>query len=150
MPASRPDPAPLAGWPVTLTGQAPAVDYARHLLQSLGASVDSSPPPPGSASADWAESGAMALTGPAEGPPALAPGAPASALAGALAVFGLLTRVRTGSDEPDLPGTGLLGERAALAGLSRRAPRSVGGAFRALRAADGWLGLSLARPDDVA
>jgi len=49
-----------------------------------------------------------------------------------------------------LPGTGLLGERAALAGLARRAPRSVGGAFRALRAADGWLGLSLARPDDVA
>ena len=92
----------------------------------------------------------MALTGPAEGPPALAPGAPASALAGALAVFELLTRARTGATALDLPGTGLLGERAALAGLARRAPRSVGGAFRALRAADGWLGLSLARPDDVA
>ncbi len=48
-----------------------------------------------------------------------------------------------------LPGPRLLGERAALAGLSRQAPRSVGGAFRALRAADGWLGLSLVRPDDV-
>jgi hypothetical protein len=47
-----------------------------------------------------------------------------------------------------LPGPCLLGERAALAGLSRQAPRSVGGAFRALRAADGWLGLSLVRPDD--
>jgi hypothetical protein len=92
----------------------------------------------------------MALTGPAEGPPALAPGAPASALAGALAVFDLLTRTRTGAVALDLPGTGLLGERAALVGLSRRAPRSVGGAFRALRAADGWLGLSLARPDDIA
>jgi hypothetical protein len=92
----------------------------------------------------------MALTGPAEGPPALAPGAPASALAGALADFGRLTQLRTGAVALDLPGTGLLGERAALAGLSRRAPRSVGGAFRALRAADGWLGLSLARPDDIA
>jgi hypothetical protein len=92
----------------------------------------------------------MALTGPAGGPPALAPGAPASALAGALAAFELLTRARTGATALDRPGTGLLGERAALAGFSRRAPRSVGGAFRALRAADGWLGLSLARPDDIA
>ena len=92
----------------------------------------------------------MALTGPAEGPPALAPGAPASALAGALAVFELLTRARTGAAVADLPGTGLLGERAALAGFARRAPRSVGGAFRALRAEDGWLGLSLARDDDIA
>jgi hypothetical protein len=92
----------------------------------------------------------MALTGPAEGPPALAPGAPVSALAESLATFERLTRIRTGAEALDLPGTSLLGERAALAGLSRRAPRSVGGAFRALRAADGWLGLSLARPDDIA
>jgi hypothetical protein len=116
--------------------------------------MPASPDPPplsgGSAAADWAESGAMALTGPAEGPPALAPGAPASALAGALADFERLTRIRTGAVALELPGTGLLGERAALAGLSRRAPRSVGGAFRALRAADGWLGLSLARPGDIA
>jgi hypothetical protein len=111
---------------------------------------------PTSAAADWARSGAMALTGPADGPPALAPGAPASALAGALAVFDLLTRARARRDEAALrlpgvrlPGPRLLGERAALAGLSRRAPWSVGGAFRALRAADGWLGLSLARPDDI-
>ena len=60
-------------------------------------------PPPlagGSAAADWAESGAMALTGPPEGPPALAPGAPASALAGALADFERLTRMRTGAVTP--------------------------------------------------
>jgi hypothetical protein len=92
----------------------------------------------------------MALTGPAGGPPALAPGAPARALAEALLAFDRLTRMRTGATALDLPGTGLLGERAALAGLSRQAPRSVGGAFRALRAADGWLGLSLGRPDDIA
>jgi hypothetical protein len=64
-------------------------------------------------------------------------------------------RARAARDEPVprpgswLPGSGLLGERAALAGLSRQAPRSVGGAFRALRAADGWLGLSLVRPEDI-
>lgn len=172
-----PDPGPLAGQSFTLTGQAAALSHARMLLESLGATVarkshaaslvilDDTRPlitavvsnrqvavrvSPGPAAADWAASGAMALTGPAEGPPALAPGAPASALAGALAVFELLTRARTGPAALDLPGIALLGERAALAGLSRQAPRSVGGAFRALRAADGWLGLSLARPDDVA
>ena len=62
----------------------------------------------------------------------------------------MLDRPGTGLLGTGLLGTGLLGERAALAGLSRRAPCSVGGAFRALRAADGWLGLSLARPDDIA
>ena len=147
---ASPDQSPLAGQSFTLTGQAPALDHARLLLESLGATVDAKPVAAESAIADWAGSGAMALTGPAGGPPALAPGAPASALAGALAVFDLLTRARTGATALDLPGPGLLGERAALAGLSRQAPRSVGGAFRALRAADGWLGLSLARPDDIA
>jgi hypothetical protein len=44
---------------------------------------------------------------------------------------------------------GLLGERAAHAGLARNAPWSAGGAFRILPSADGHVGLSLARPDDV-
>ena len=127
------------------------LDDTRPLISAVGsdrqAAVRVSPGP---AAADWAASGAMALTGLAAGPPALAPGAPASALAGALAVFELLTRARTGTAALDPPGIGLLGERAALAGLSRQAPRSVGGAFRALRAADGWLGLSLVRPGDLA
>jgi hypothetical protein len=192
---------PLAGRTVRLAGTAPALDCARRLLESLGATVAPRPPgpvlgvldastdqdpgpqpptgprprdrrlaadqiigaertvvrvTPTSPAADWAKSGAMALTGPADGPPALAPGAPASALAGALAVFDLLTQARVSGDEvaprqrrSALPGPCLLGERAALAGLSRQAPRSVGGAFRALPAADGWLGLSLARPDDI-
>lgn len=35
---------------------------------------------PAPVAVDWASSGAMALTGPPEGPPALSPGAPASAL----------------------------------------------------------------------
>jgi crotonobetainyl-CoA:carnitine CoA-transferase CaiB-like acyl-CoA transferase len=43
-----------------------------------------------------------------------------------------------------------LGARAAFAGLHRRAPWSVGGACRALRTTDGYVAVSLARPDDVA
>ena len=34
-----PDPAPLAGQSFTLTGQAPALDHARLLLESLGATI---------------------------------------------------------------------------------------------------------------
>jgi hypothetical protein len=81
----------------------------------------------------------MALTGPAGGPPQLSPGGPALAVADALARL----------DAPEVPGVGLLAERAAIAGFARRAPLSVGGAFRALPARDGWFGLSLARPSDV-
>ncbi len=44
----------------------------------------------------------------------------------------------------------LLGERAALADLRRRGDTSCGGASRLLPAADGWLAVTLARPDDLA
>ena len=43
----------------------------------------------------------------------------------------------------------LLGERAALAGLSRGGDVSCGGAARLLRSADGWLAVNLPRPDDL-
>jgi hypothetical protein len=46
-------------------------------------------------------------------------------------------------------GLQLLGERAAFSGLSRQGDVSCGGRTRLLRAADGWLAISLARPDDV-
>jgi hypothetical protein len=45
---------------------------------------------------------------------------------------------------------GLLGERAALSGLARQGPVSAGGACRFIRAADGWIAVNLARPDDFA
>lgn len=94
------------------------------------------------AAADWAASGAMALTGYAEGPPLVARGAAATAVRESLATLGL---------DPTLGiGTQLLGERAALVGLGRLAPMSVGGAFRILPAADGWLGISLSRDSDRA
>ena len=87
--------------------------------------------------ADWARSGAMALTGRADGPPLLAPGRAASSVREQLATLG-----RT---HP-----GILGERAAYAGLTRRGPWSCGGAMRVLPSRDGHVALSLARADDVA
>ncbi|WP_406358173.1 CoA transferase [Streptomyces sp. NBC_00658] len=98
--------------------------------------------PPSGALPDWAASGAMALTGRCDGPPLAAPGYAASAVHGALAVFGALSGAHA------LPDAGLLGERAALMALTRRGPWSAGGAFRVLRARDGWAGVSLARQAD--
>ena len=43
----------------------------------------------------------------------------------------------------------LLAGRAAMLGLSCRGRTSAGGASRILRAADGWWGLTLSRPDDL-
>jgi hypothetical protein len=91
------------------------------------------------ASERWAASGAMALTGRADGPPALGPGRPAAYVHEHLAALGL----------PTTPLGGLLGERAAHAGLTRRGPWSCGGAMRVLPTADGHLALSLARPEDL-
>jgi hypothetical protein len=50
----------------------------------------------------------------------------------------------------DVDPLALLGERAAIAGLHRRGTISVGGATRLLPTQDGWIAVSLARPDDVA
>ncbi|RLV50275.1 hypothetical protein D9V37_05355 [Nocardioides mangrovicus] len=86
---------------------------------------------------DWATSGALALTGRTDGPPLVPPGRAASVVREQLAGLGL-----------EVPG--LLGERAAYAGLRRRGPRSCGGAFRVLRTLDGHVGLTLARPEDEA
>ncbi|WP_024803581.1 CoA transferase [Nocardia sp. BMG51109] len=96
----------------------------------------------------WAASGAMALTGRPYGPPRAAPGRAAARVSAALSRFGELSSSRTGL-RPSLPGVEVLGERAAVAGLTRRGPRSCGGAFRTLRTRDGWLGLSLPRADDL-
>jgi hypothetical protein len=46
-------------------------------------------------------------------------------------------------------GLALLAERAAVAGFTRGGKRSCGGATRLLRAADGWMAVTLARPSDV-
>jgi crotonobetainyl-CoA:carnitine CoA-transferase CaiB-like acyl-CoA transferase len=116
------------------------------MLAWLGASVECGARNTGSA-ADWAASGAMALTGRADGPPLLPPGQAASAVRGALLAIECLARL--GGRDALLPGAGVLSERAAIAGLWRSAPRSAGGTFRLVRAADGWMGVNLARESDA-
>lgn len=96
----------------------------------------------------WARSGAMALTGRADGPPVLAPAA--LALAAQRCAESFCARVRRGGVALELDGPALLGERAALAGLSRRGRVSAGGASRLLPTADSWIAVSLARADDFA
>lgn len=96
---------------------------------------------------DWARSGAMALTGPVDAAPCTAPGPLASFAAREVRTLASAS----GSDALHaLDGALLLGERAAVAGLSRRGRISVGGSGRLLRGADGWVAVSLARPDDRA
>jgi hypothetical protein len=48
-----------------------------------------------------------------------------------------------------LDGPALLGERAALSGLTRRGEQSCGGSSRLLRSTDSWIAISLVRPADV-
>jgi hypothetical protein len=97
--------------------------------------------------AAWAGSGGMALTGRADGPP-LPP--PSGFVERVLAVEEqLLAEFRRIGVPLELDALALLGERAALSGLQRQGDRSCGGATRLLRAGDGWLALSLARPSDV-
>ncbi len=88
----------------------------------------------------WAESGAMALTGRAGGPPLAAPSAVSARLAALQASVG----DRVGVDVP-----ALLGERAAIAGFTRNGAISCGGATRLLPCAPGWCAVSLARRSDV-
>ncbi|MEO6026557.1 MAG: CoA transferase [Candidatus Binatia bacterium] len=95
----------------------------------------------------WAASGSMALTGTADGPPALAPGHLAAAAHGAASAFAALAQA---SLADTLDGAALLGERAALLGLSRRGTTSAGGHCRLVRARDGWIAVNLPRPDDLA
>lgn len=96
----------------------------------------------------WAESGAMALTGRAGGPPLVAPaGLVRSAMSAAADVATMTARFGTAVH---LDGAALLGERAALAGMTRQGSVSVGGAARFERAADGWVALNLPRHDDIA
>ncbi len=89
----------------------------------------------------------MALTGEEHGPPRLAPAPLASrarsvvrALADAAGTAALMR----------LDGAALLGEHAAAFGYARRGQVSPGGSCRLLRAADRWIAVNLARPDDLA
>ena len=104
----------------------------------------------------WARSGAMLLTGRADEPPRLAPAPLATCAAAALdALRALAPKSRlaleaAGAGARGLDGAALLGERAAYLGLSRRGAISPGGSCRLLRAADGWIAVSLPRDEDRA
>ncbi len=104
-------------------------------------------PPPDPRSA-WASRGAMALTGWPEhtglGPPAPLVGR-LDAVAQRLAMA-----TADGGREVSLDPIALLTERAALMGSTRAGTTSCGGGTRLLRAADGWMAVSLARPSDLA
>jgi crotonobetainyl-CoA:carnitine CoA-transferase CaiB-like acyl-CoA transferase len=123
----------------------------------LGVDVDveapSPPERPGAAAQRWAASGAMALTGYADGPALLPPVELSTAADGAALAFETLARVLNRHEPADLAGTsldgtGLLAERAALLGLSRNGTTTPGGSCRLLPARDGWVALGLRRADD--
>ncbi|MUL67917.1 CoA transferase [Mycobacterium sp. CBMA 234] len=91
---------------------------------------------------DWSAGGLAALTGDAEGPPDVSR---AAVLARARAVTAELhagTGVAVDAAE-------ILVGRAALLGLTRRGRISAGGATRLIKGRDGWLALTLSRPDDL-
>jgi hypothetical protein len=154
---------PLAGLAVRHGGAGVATARAVRLLGLLGAHVEptggldglclegggvvgaGSPRDP---DADWATSGAMALTGDPDGPPLVAPGAPASAARGAALALEALTSAFGGLGVVRVDGAALLGERAVIAGLSRAGSTSPGGSCRLLAARHGWVAVNLARQSD--
>ena len=84
----------------------------------------------------------MALTGRADAPPL----GPPAGFVGAARRLGASIAERSGVQ---LDALALLGERAAISGFTRHGDRSCGGATRLLRAVDGWVGVALARGDDI-
>jgi CoA-transferase family III len=96
--------------------------------------------------AEWAASGAMAITGRADGPPLGPPDGLVAGLRRSAAVIRQRSALLGGPLEVDA--VDLLGERAAIGGLTRRSPTSCGGATRLVRAVDGWLAVALPRPED--
>ncbi|WP_308298905.1 CoA transferase [Streptomyces sp. GESEQ-35] len=128
--------------------EAPATTV-RRWLRTLGdvAYPTVGPTAPGCPLLDWAASGAMALTGEADGPPVLSPGPMLSLVS---EVGSALHRLTAGSGRPVHVGSALLlGARAGALGLTRRGRTSAGGATRLLKSADGWCAVTLSRPDDI-
>ncbi|MCK9563819.1 MAG: CoA transferase [Bacteroidales bacterium] len=119
--------------------------YARLLLDSLGLGhllptvADQRP-----ADLLWAMSGAMWLSGHHNGEPRTCPAPLAACAQGAWLALATLCPWL----DPHFEACRLLGERAAIAGLTRRGRVSAGGACRLLDTADGGLALNLAREDD--
>ena len=90
----------------------------------------------------WAESGGLKLTGRTAGPALDGPARVALA-------FDDWARQVCELSAVVVDGASLIGERAAIAGLTRQGAVSAGGGCRLLRCADGHVALSLVRDDDV-
>ncbi|MGH3757565.1 CoA transferase [Actinophytocola sp.] len=151
-------PGPLGGL-VVRAASWPAAEEAAALLAALGARTLHTTGlalaaggveirrEPTDVATDWADSGAMTLTGPPDGSPLACTGHPATvARAAGMAVELLTTLAGT---PVCLDGAPLLGARAAITGGTRHGQVSVGGAARLLPTADGWWALNLSRPTDL-
>ncbi len=127
-------------------------DELRHALRAAGFERLAARPGP-AASEDpepcpvlaWAGSGAMALTGFPGRPPRW----PAGAVVGRVGAALSLVETTAGTS-PGLDAGAVLTGRAGARGLARGGTLSAGGRCRLLRAADGWVAISLARPADAA
>ena len=107
----------------------------------------SGPSPTTTTTAGGRRAGAMHLTGPADGPPLLPP---RSLLPYLRAVGDVDRRRQRVARPPGRPGHAGPARRArGDRRVSRQGRRSCGGATELVRGADGWVAVSLARPDDV-
>ncbi len=96
------------------------------------------------AAALWAECGAQLLTDSGVA-------VPVGLVNGVVGVTTFLDRAGAGlADRFGNQGLGVLTERAATQQLRASGRASAGGATRLIRCADGWIAVSLARPDDFA
>jgi crotonobetainyl-CoA:carnitine CoA-transferase CaiB-like acyl-CoA transferase len=96
--------------------------------------------------AEWAASGAMAITGRHDGPPL---GPPDRLVAGLQHLAYIVTnRSAWLGHQVRLDPVAMLGERAAIGGLGRQGTTSCGGTTRLVRAVDRWLAVALPRPED--
>lgn len=111
-------------------------------------------PPERDPALDWAASGAMALTGAADGPPVSSPGWQAAYVTGAAAAAALVARLVpwwSGNDPlPPADAPVSLGWRAAAQGLTRRGRISCAGSTRLFLVDGVDVAAGLPRPEDVA
>ncbi len=93
-----------------------------------------------------AASGAMALSGLADGPPVVPPAALATCVAHVTGSLSALAGERWAGGALD--GAALLGERAAIFGQHRQGRTSPGGTCKLIRSASGWIAVNLPRATD--
>ncbi|MCM3885895.1 CoA transferase, partial [Frankia sp. R82] len=101
---------------------------------------------PWAATAAWADSGLMWLTGAPQAPPTLPDGPVIGRAEAAARLFTALSAEVGRTTRPEV--AALLGGRAALLGLARGGTCSAGGSCRLLPTADGWIAVNLARAHD--